>query len=222
MFGRTRLEEKPLCLRVSYSSRVMWHWSLAEMQRHNFAVVTEPRPLSLIFTAMLKQKHCFRISTPAAILLASFWHRTTEFLQLVPCITAFIYWRRWKLYVCMCVYIYIYICSCVCVCVCVYLWLCVRVCVCVCVCVRGWSKKLKIKLHGLSPRANCTDRATAAYRRSDCQLVRIEGATWSAWRIPPAVFLGFLDRSRCFSIKFQTHYIFFLVVPGIEPGPPDL
>jgi hypothetical protein len=41
------------------------------------------------------------------------------------------------------------------------------------------SKK-KIKLHGLSPRANYTDRATAACWRSDCQLVRIEGATWSA------------------------------------------
>jgi hypothetical protein len=38
----------------------------------------------------------------------------------------------------------------------------------------------KSKLHGLSPRANYTDRATAACRRSDCQLVRIEGATWSA------------------------------------------
>jgi hypothetical protein len=36
------------------------------------------------------------------------------------------------------------------------------------------------KLHGLSPRANYTDRATAACRRSDCQLLRIEGATWSA------------------------------------------
>jgi hypothetical protein len=47
--------------------------------------------------------------------------------------------------------------------------------------------------------------------------------------------LGFLDRSRYFSIKqllscthevewtpFQTHYFFFLAVPGIEPGPPDL
>jgi hypothetical protein len=59
--------------------------------------------------------------------------------------------------------------------------------------------------------------------------------------------LGFLDRSRYFSIKqllnctheaewtpFQTHYLFSfffffffffpenLVVPGIEPGPPDL
>jgi hypothetical protein len=38
----------------------------------------------------------------------------------------------------------------------------------------------KTKLQGLSPRANYTDRATAAYRRSDCQFVRIEGATWSA------------------------------------------
>jgi hypothetical protein len=36
------------------------------------------------------------------------------------------------------------------------------------------------KLHGLSPRANYTDRATAASRRSDCQLLRIKGATWSA------------------------------------------
>jgi hypothetical protein len=36
------------------------------------------------------------------------------------------------------------------------------------------------KLNGLSPQANYTDRATAACRRSDCQLLRIEGATWSA------------------------------------------
>jgi hypothetical protein len=47
--------------------------------------------------------------------------------------------------------------------------------------------------------------------------------------------LGFLDRSRYFSIKqflsctheaewtsFQTHYFFFLIMPGIEPRPPDL
>jgi hypothetical protein len=40
--------------------------------------------------------------------------------------------------------------------------------------------KTKLKLHGLSPRANYTDRATAACRRSDCQHVRTEGATWSA------------------------------------------
>jgi hypothetical protein len=31
------------------------------------------------------------------------------------------------------------------------------------------TKKLKTKLHGLSPRANYTDRATAACRRNDCQ-----------------------------------------------------
>jgi hypothetical protein len=47
------------------------------------------------------------------------------------------------------------------------------------------------KLHGLSPRVNYTDRATAACRRSDCQLLRIKGATWSAWRIPTAVFSVF-------------------------------
>jgi hypothetical protein len=45
----------------------------------------------------------------------------------------------------------------------------------------------KKKLHGLSPPANYTDRATAACQRSDFQLLRIEGATWSAWRIPTAV-----------------------------------
>jgi hypothetical protein len=47
------------------------------------------------------------------------------------------------------------------------------------------------KLCGLSPWANYTYRATAACRRSDCQLLRIKGATWSAWRIPPAVFSVF-------------------------------
>jgi hypothetical protein len=36
------------------------------------------------------------------------------------------------------------------------------------------------KLHGLRLRVNYTDQATAACRRSDCQLVRIESATWSA------------------------------------------
>jgi hypothetical protein len=50
---------------------------------------------------------------------------------------------------------------------------------------------LVIKLHGLSPRANYTDRATAACRRSDCQPLRIEGAKWSAWLIPTAVFSVF-------------------------------
>jgi hypothetical protein len=59
----------------------------------------------------------------------------------------------------------------------------------------NWEKEKrkvkKTKHHDLSPRANYTDRATAACRRSDCKLVRIEGATWSAWRISPAVFSRF-------------------------------
>jgi hypothetical protein len=55
------------------------------------------------------------------------------------------------------------------------------------------------KLRGLSQRKNYTDRETAACWRSLCQLLRMEGATWSAWLIPTAVFL---DRSR---------YIFFQV-----------
>jgi hypothetical protein len=53
------------------------------------------------------------------------------------------------------------------------------------------KKKIKKKHPGLSPRANYTDRATAACRPGDCQLLRIEGATWSAWRIPTAVFSVF-------------------------------
>jgi hypothetical protein len=55
-------------------------------------------------------------------------------------------------------------------------------------CERMRITQIKKNLYGLSPRANYTDRATAACRRSDCQLLRIEGATWSAWRIPTAVF----------------------------------
>jgi hypothetical protein len=42
------------------------------------------------------------------------------------------------------------------------------------------KKKKTNKLHGLSPRANYTDRATAASQRSGCQLLQIKGATWSA------------------------------------------
>jgi hypothetical protein len=52
---------------------------------------------------------------------------------------------------------------------------------------RGKSLKKTNKLHGLIPRTNYTERATAACRRNDCQLLRIKGATWSAWRIPTTV-----------------------------------
>jgi hypothetical protein len=99
------------------------------------------------------------------------------------------------------------------------------------------------KLHGLSPRANYTDRATAASRRSDCQLLRIKGATWSAWRIPPAVFSRFsrLEPLLFYQVAPQLYsrgwldpipdpLLFFLsppppenlVVPGIDPVTPDL
>jgi hypothetical protein len=49
-----------------------------------------------------------------------------------------------------------------------------------------WRKKKQLR--GLSPRANYTDRATVACWWSYCQLLRIKGATRSAWRIPMVVF----------------------------------
>jgi hypothetical protein len=52
-----------------------------------------------------------------------------------------------------------------------------------------------------SQQANYTDQATAACRRSSCQLLLIEGAAWSAQRIPTAVNFGFLDRSHYISIQ---------------------
>jgi hypothetical protein len=55
------------------------------------------------------------------------------------------------------------------------------------------TTKTKTKLHGLSPRENCTNRATAACRRSDCHVVSVTD--------PYGRILGFLDRSRYFSIK---------------------
>jgi hypothetical protein len=93
-----------------------------------------------------------------------------------------------------------------------------------------------LKLHGPSPRAHYTDRATAACRRSDCQLARIEGATWSAWRIPPAVFSRFSRQEPLLFYQVAPHLysrgwvdpvpdpllFFFLVLPGIEPRPTDL
>jgi hypothetical protein len=54
----------------------------------------------------------------------------------------------------------------------------------------------KTKLHGLSPRANYTDRATATCRRSadrGCHMVSVTD--------PYGRILDFLDRSRYFSIK---------------------
>jgi hypothetical protein len=65
--------------------------------------------------------------------------------------------------------------------------------------------KRLVKLRGFSPQSNYTDRATADYQLSKCQLLRIEGVAWSAQRIPTAVNLGFLDRSRYFSIQVAPH-----------------
>jgi hypothetical protein len=73
-------------------------------------------------------------------------------------------------------------------------------------CLTPFHLKTKTKLHGLSQRANYTNRVNAACRRSDCQLVRIEGATWLAWRIPPVVFSRF---SR------QEPLLFYQVAPQL-------
>jgi hypothetical protein len=67
------------------------------------------------------------------------------------------------------------------------------------------KKTIKTILCGLSPQANYTDRATAAVGEV-VRLLRVEGVTWSAQRIPTAVNLGFLDRSR---------YFFFQIAPQL-------
>jgi hypothetical protein len=59
----------------------------------------------------------------------------------------------------------------------------------------------KTKLHGLSPRANRTDRATAACRRSDCRLFADRGCHVVSVTDPYGRVLDFLYRSRYFSIK---------------------
>jgi hypothetical protein len=90
-------------------------------------------------------------------------------------------------------------------------------------------------LHGLSPRASYTDRATAACWRSDCLRFADRGCHVVSVTDPYSRILGFLDRSLYFFFQvapqlYSTRLsgprsgptIFFLVVPGIESGPPDL
>jgi hypothetical protein len=70
--------------------------------------------------------------------------------------------------------------------------------------------KTKTILRGRRPQANYTGRATAAYRRSYCQHLRLEGVAWSARRIPMAANLGFLDRSHGHSMSIYSvmnHYV---------------
>jgi hypothetical protein len=60
---------------------------------------------------------------------------------------------------------------------------------------------LKTKLHGLSPRANYTDRTTAVCRRSDCQHFADRWYNMVSVTDPYSSILGFLHRSRYLSIK---------------------
>jgi hypothetical protein len=57
------------------------------------------------------------------------------------------------------------------------------------------------KLHGLSPRANYTDRATAACQRNECQIFADRGCHVVSVTDPYGRILGFLDRSRYLFIK---------------------
>jgi hypothetical protein len=59
----------------------------------------------------------------------------------------------------------------------------------------------KKKLHGLSPRANYTDRATATCRRNDCQLFADRGCHVVRVTDPYGRIFVFLNKSRYFSIK---------------------
>jgi hypothetical protein len=63
------------------------------------------------------------------------------------------------------------------------------------------STYYKKKLHGLSPRANYTDRATTACRRSNCQFFADRGCHVVSVTDPYGSILGFLDKSRYFSIN---------------------
>jgi hypothetical protein len=71
--------------------------------------------------------------------------------------------------------------------------------------VHSQEKRKERKLRGLSPEANYTDRATAAVGEV-VPTFADGGVTWLAQRIPTAVNLGFLDRSR---------YFFFQVAPQL-------
>jgi hypothetical protein len=65
----------------------------------------------------------------------------------------------------------------------------------------AFGNKTYKNLHGLSPRANYTDRATAVCRRSDYQLFADRGCHVVSVTDPYGRILDFVDRSRYFSIK---------------------
>jgi hypothetical protein len=103
------------------------------------------------------------------------------------------------------------------------------VCCCSCVLLCRYSQRwswnymfwnispCKKKLHGLSPRANLTDRATAACRRSNWKRLRIEGATWLAWRIPKAVFSVFQTGAATFISSSSSVVLTRLSAPRYTP-----
>jgi hypothetical protein len=62
-------------------------------------------------------------------------------------------------------------------------------------------KLKRTKIHGLCPRANHTDRATAVCRRSEWNLLADRMCHVVSVTDPYGRILGFLDRSRYFSIK---------------------
>jgi hypothetical protein len=64
----------------------------------------------------------------------------------------------------------------------------------------------KLKLHGLSPRANYTDRATAACLRSDWPTFADRGCHVVSVTDPYGRIFGFLDRGR---------YFFYQVAPQL-------
>jgi hypothetical protein len=61
--------------------------------------------------------------------------------------------------------------------------------------------KTKTKLHGQNPRANYTGRETSSCRRSYCQLIADRGCHVVSVTDPYGRILGFIDRSRYFSLK---------------------
>jgi hypothetical protein len=80
----------------------------------------------------------------------------------------------------------------------------------------------KTKHHGLSPRANYTNRATAACRRSYCQLFADRGCHVVSVTEPYGRILSFLDSCTHEAewTPFQTHYFSFSGSAGYRTRPP--
>jgi hypothetical protein len=117
------------------------------------------------------------------------------------------------------------VCVCVCVCVCVFVCVCVCVCLFVCVCVSysytmtlnplisfyrtqieaciAIFRGFKITLWPLVLERTIPTGLPPRVGEVSVNFLRIEDATWPAWRIPTAAFFCFLDRG---------HYLFFFTI----------